>query len=43
MDKFHKDIDENNRHAIAKTIPHHFAKDSDKNLVKYFFSNFIEV
>jgi hypothetical protein len=34
---------ESDRVAISKSIPHHFGKESDKNLIKYYFNNFIEI
>lgn len=42
MEKYHKSMPDTEKSAIAKAIPHHFGKESDKNLVKYFFSNFID-
>ena len=42
MEKYHKNMVEEDKLALAKVIPHHFAKESDKNLVKYFFNNFID-
>ena len=43
MDKYHKNIDDEEKHALAKQIPHHIGRDSQKNLVKYFFNEFMDV
>lgn len=42
MEKYHKNMPEDDKLALAKVVPHHFGKESDKNLVKYFFNNFID-
>ncbi len=42
MEKYHKNLTDADKNAIAKAIPHHFGKQYEKNLVKYFFSNFID-
>jgi len=43
MDKYHKELKDNEKVSIAKMIPHHFGQQHQKMLVKYFFPNFMEI
>ena len=43
MEKYHKEMKDEEKYAIAKHIPLHMDKNHERNLVKYFFGNFMEV
>ena len=43
MQKYHKDMPEEEKTSIGKAIPPYFDKSHEKNLVKYFFNDFMSV
>lgn len=43
MEKYHNRMDPEEIQKLYKVIPLHFGKKAQSNLVKYFFSEFIEL